>query len=320
MKLDPSEAADWPKLTWAASFRQDDPVIALHHGPQVEVRENWAIEGVWAGAFEEGGFDRTSLVFGSGVRCRKDHVTFVSAGSNVDRLWSRRTGESALVSNSLPALLAVTGDRLLDGVPDYPARACSLITTVGTGTVELPSRDGSVECVYHHDLRWDGRDLRPLVKPPSAPAFDSYQVYRDFLLELGAEIGANATDTARERPMSLLTTVTGGYDSAASSVVAREAGCERAVTIRSARSVLPHPDLAVQPTAAVPMGEPRAGRRAGDLRGVGAREHLNGRSLTTDPGGPDPRSDPRTVARSLSRRTEGVHPGSPDTSRVPCSR
>lgn len=114
------ELPAWPGLTWAAVVRAGSRDVELLHGPLVGARDGWAIEGVWAGPFEEGGFDRTSLVFGSGVRCRGDHVTFVSSGTNVDRLWHMDRGGSLVVSNSLPALLAVSGGRLLDEVPNTP--------------------------------------------------------------------------------------------------------------------------------------------------------------------------------------------------------
>lgn len=236
------EHPDWPGLTWAAVVRADSRDVDLLHGPLVEARDDWAIEGVWAGPFDEGGFDRTSLVFGSGVRCRGDHVSFVSAGTSIDRLWHVDRGGSRVVSNSLPALLAVSGVRLLDEVPNYPGMLGSLLTTVGRGTVVVPSTVAPIECVYFHNLEWDGRDLREAPKPLDAPSFDAFKVYRDFLVRAARDVGKNAADDARTEPFSLLTTITSGYDSSAASVLAREAGCRRAVTIESARSVVPRSD------------------------------------------------------------------------------
>lgn len=240
--LEAHEVDGWPHLTWVARTRKGTLEVDLFHGPTMEVREDWAIEGAWAGDYSRGHFDRTSLVFGTGIRCRDRHVTFVSAGSNVDRLWYFRNGAERFVSNSLPALLAATGSRLFDEVPNYPAQVGSLKTKAGIGRVEIFSKAGPIQCVYHHNLRWDGRRIRLRQKSVDAPAFDSFTTYRDFLDESVRGVVRNATDSARSQPMSLLTTVTSGYDSTAASVLAAEAGCERAATIRAGRSVVPRSD------------------------------------------------------------------------------
>jgi hypothetical protein len=242
MGIEAREVPRWPMLAWAARVRRGSPAVELFHGPAVEVRDDWCVEGVWAGPFREGGFDRTSLVFGSGVRRRDGHVTFVSSGTTVDRVWRFSDDGTHTVSNSLPALLALSGTRLRDDVPSYPGRLGTPVTSVGATSVEVPSRAGPLECVYFHNLRWNGRSLRVAPKPEVAPRFDGFVAYRDLLRQAVADIGANARAAGRRRRLGLSTTVTRGYDSAAVSALAREAGCERAVTIESARSVLPRSD------------------------------------------------------------------------------
>lgn len=242
LRLQTHEVEDWPHLTWVARTREGTLRTRLFHGPTVEVGRDWAIEGAWSGDYVQGGFDRTSLVFGSGVRCRDECTTFVSAGSNVDRLWYIRDGRERFVSNSLPALLAATRTRLFDSVPNYPAQVGSLRTKAGIGRVEIFSKSGPIQCVYHYNIRWDGRKMTLAQKPFDSPRFDSFTTYRNYLLESVRGVVENATSSARNRPMSMLTTVTRGYDSTAVSVLASEAGCERAATIRSGRSVVPRSD------------------------------------------------------------------------------
>lgn len=242
MGIEARQVPRWPMLAWAARVRRGSLAVELFHGPAVEVRDDWSVEGVWAGPFGEGGFDRTSLVFGSGVRCRQGHVTFVSSGTTVDRVWWFGDDGTHTVANSLPALLAVSGTRLRDDVPDYPGRLGTPVTSVGAGSVEVPSRDGPLGCVYFHNLRWDGRSLRVEAKPEDTPGFRDYGAYRGFLRDTMGKLGANARAGTRGRPLGLSTTITRGYDSSAVSALAREAGCERAVTIESARSVLPRSD------------------------------------------------------------------------------
>src|SRR5207245_7865116 len=89
MRLRYTLVADWPPLAWLARCRPGAPAIDVFHGPRVELAADWFCEAVWDGAFADGDFDRTDLVFGSGARAREsDGVCFVSSGSTVDRLQS----------------------------------------------------------------------------------------------------------------------------------------------------------------------------------------------------------------------------------------
>jgi hypothetical protein len=105
-------APSWPRLAWAALCENGSSSIPVIHGPAVDRGENWFSEAVWDGPFSEGNLDQTDLVFGSGARCRRDGVTFVSSAATVDRLQVSVRGNRTFVSNSLPWLLAVIGARL----------------------------------------------------------------------------------------------------------------------------------------------------------------------------------------------------------------
>src|SRR5438874_2538696 len=99
----------WPALAWIARLTPRSDTITVRHGPRVEVRDDWFCEAVWAGEFEDGDFDRTDRIFGSGARMRDDSVTFVSPGSTCDRLhWAEVDGVT-WISNSLPCLMKNIG-------------------------------------------------------------------------------------------------------------------------------------------------------------------------------------------------------------------
>ena len=78
----------------------------------VETGPNWCVEAVWAGPFEAADFDRTDLMFGTGIRARGDHLMFVNSGTAVDRLIS--TSLAFFTAVSL-AVMAVAG--LARGTP-----------------------------------------------------------------------------------------------------------------------------------------------------------------------------------------------------------
>lgn len=95
----------WPPLAWVAQCFDTEVVLA--HGSRVEIAQDWFAEAVWPGAFEEGRFDQTDLVFGSGGRLSGGTVTFVSSGSTVDRLvspsrWGNRCTSQTLWSRCAP--------------------------------------------------------------------------------------------------------------------------------------------------------------------------------------------------------------------------
>jgi hypothetical protein len=93
------ERISWPELAWLAKLRPGDPVIEVHRGRRVEITDEWYGEIVWAGRYEEGKFDATEIVAGSGGLLRGDAAYFVSPGSTVDRLQFLVTDSATLVSS-----------------------------------------------------------------------------------------------------------------------------------------------------------------------------------------------------------------------------
>ncbi len=108
-QLEPKCVPGWPKLAWVAVLDEGTETVTVYHGPMVEVADDWIVEAVWAGDFAAGDFDRTDLVFGSGVRCRGRRMVFVSSGTTFDCLWRLERAGRCVVSNSLPAVLAFGG-------------------------------------------------------------------------------------------------------------------------------------------------------------------------------------------------------------------
>ena len=60
------EAASLPKLAWLATLDLVSGELSVQHGSAVERRDEWLVEGVWDGAFEEGRFHESENFFGSG--------------------------------------------------------------------------------------------------------------------------------------------------------------------------------------------------------------------------------------------------------------
>lgn len=236
MHLEYKVLRDWPKLAWVAVLCDGADLVTTLCGPKVEVGPEYVVEAVWAGSFEKGDFDRTDLVFGSGVRLRDDHVVFVSSGTTVDRLAYCRRGDKLIVSNSVPALLAITGQSLRGDYTRYAEDVRSIIQGPSRCVRVWPADNGDIQVVYFDNLVAEEGTVREVPKADTAPAFVEYAAYREYLRNSAERLGDNARAAGRRWPVSLVATVSSGYDSAAASVVSQWAGCTESMTIRQSAS------------------------------------------------------------------------------------
>jgi hypothetical protein len=235
-----TEVPGWPKLAWLATLKHGSDEVAVLHGPCVETGRDWCMEGVWAGDFAQGNFDLTDVVVGTGIRIRGGEVRFVSSGDTLNRLHHFRGPEALHVSNSLSALLAIADLRLVPGY-DYATAMESIIRGLDDYVREIPSTRGPVYLTYFNNLIVTGESVAEAAKPSSAPDFTEFAVYRDHLFASARAVGENARSAERRHRVASVTTISSGYDSPATSVVAREAGVCDAVTIGKARRTADNP-------------------------------------------------------------------------------
>ncbi len=226
----------WPSLAWVARCSDTDVVLA--HGSRVETAQDWFAEAVWSGPFEEGRFDQTDLVFGSGGRVSNGTITFVSSGSTVDRLVSIQVGKHVYVSNSLVALCA-TLNLSVDPLSDeYYSSFRSIVAGLQKYKHLLPTAHGHLRLTYFHNLRWDGHSLDVIEKPCGDRTFGTFKEYRSFLETSLSAIGRNMTDPLRQWPYRPLGTLSAGYDSSTVAVLARAIGNTQVLTFQQGRGGL----------------------------------------------------------------------------------
>lgn len=227
--------ASWPPLAWLATCIPASDEVTVFVGRDVEVDDDWVCEGVWDAPFAAGDFDRTDLVFGSGVHVRGDSVVFVSSGTTLDRLHALDGGDQVYVSNSLPGLLSVANGSLDPSCIRYRQISRSIMRGLDEYTRDVPTTAGTVRLTYFHNLRWDGRFLCDQAKPDVQRDFSTYQAYRTFLDDALRRISDNAAATDRARPLQLIATISSGYDSPTVTVLARGVGCREAFGFDRAR-------------------------------------------------------------------------------------
>jgi hypothetical protein len=222
-------------LAWIAVCEEGADEVTVFVGSGVEVTDDWLCEGIWDGPYIAGDLDRTDVVFGSGVRLRGDTVVFVSSGTTVDRLHAWEGEGEQYVSNSLPCILAFAGGRLDLFFEQYGRVSRSIVKGLDAYERSLPTTVGPVQLTYFNNLVWDGHELSEVPKPDLERDFSTYETYRSFLDETMERLSTNARAPQRRSPFGLVSTLSSGYDSPTSSVLASQVGCHRAFGFDLAR-------------------------------------------------------------------------------------
>ncbi len=235
----------WPPLAWLAICRRGSESIEVFCGGAVETTDEWFCEAVWDGPFNDGDFDRTGVVFGSGARLREDTVSFVSSMAPVDRLHLLRGREKALVSNSLPCILGSSGlnpvrpdggyikffQSIERGIEEYKVDlSLSPALTSGPGPVRQ-----HLQLIYAQNLLLSDDDFSLRRKPSDDVGLNSYRDYKDYLTDRAVSIGENLMSNDRATVYEWLASMSRGFDSPTCAALALPAGLKRAVTYNEGR-------------------------------------------------------------------------------------
>ncbi|NWH05032.1 hypothetical protein [Desulfobacter latus] len=226
----------WPKLTWVAKLEVGSEELFVLHGPKVEIQPKWIVEGVWAEDYSKGNFDQTDLIFGSGIRVRQDKAVFVSSGSVFDRILYCEKNQIWYFSNSLPALLALTGLHLRTDYLSYSKDVRSITKGLKERNENIVTDGETIVSVFYNNLIFDGQSVLETDKPDTAPDFDCYNDYKDFIEYSSKQLGNNASSSSRKHQIKMLSSISSGYDSSVAAVISRYAGCEDTVTIKDSSS------------------------------------------------------------------------------------
>ena len=232
----------WPPLSWACKIESKPANITVWCGAFVEKTENSIFEAVWDGTVSPIDIDQSSLVCGTGLVIRDKTITFVTSSNTVDRIWLIMTEFGGWVSNSLPALLAVSEARLKDDYLSYNNDLNTIIHGIDRYVHQIPLNDGMVEVVYSQNLVYDLETWQRVDKNDNTPPFKSFDDYYNYLLTSASLLASNATSKQRAYPIEMQTTISSGYDSSTVAVIARHAGCRKALTLTRARSIFTRSD------------------------------------------------------------------------------
>ena len=236
MHIDSFLIARWPKLAWHATWSRHGKVISVHHGANVEIRNDRIFEGVWDGDFKKGEFDRSSVFTGTGLVVRNEEVALIPPiDFTLGYIYVSPPNDFGEVhaSNSLLCWLQQTGHQLHPAYADYYADFIRIAQQGASDTLPtLPLSGGAeVGVVY----------LAPLVAGPDAdrrlpgnqgPVFEpNFSAYRQFLTTSLNRILQNACDPSRIAPLHPVVPISEGFDSTAVAALAKELGVKDSYTI-----------------------------------------------------------------------------------------
>ncbi len=199
------ELAQLPRLAWLAVMDRDGGDVLVYHGPALECRDHWMVEGTWDDDFRPGGFHESDHFFGSGIRVVGDAVHFVPSSAPVDGLFCAERRRELLVSNSLMLLLAFTGARL---DPDHDYRAETYAIRQGAAhyrkafTVLHPEIPAFSQVYDRSLVAIPGEQRVAFAAPRSAVAVPSYARYRELVAAALLRLHRNYTSPDRRVPLA----------------------------------------------------------------------------------------------------------------------
>lgn len=225
-----------PPLAWLLTVTGKTP--RLDCGANVETASAGArhgfFEGCWGGDFAAFAFDAARDVFGSGGFVEGARVVLVSPSHPLEPLFLLTLKDRVLASNSLPFLIA-RGGLDVRRMRDLHVRHNSILKGLRTFERTLFETD-EVRLDAHVREIVELTEGRVSVRPtPHEDPLESFAHYRARLKEGMAAAAANASDPRRRRRYALLTTLTSGFDSPAIAGLAKELGCNEAVSVGSGR-------------------------------------------------------------------------------------
>lgn len=219
-----------PRLAWCAEIKREDDYIKIYHGPWVEVTNNFFCEGAWSGDFILGNFDE-EIFMGSGGKLIDIGFLVSTPNHTLDRILAYKKENILYVSNSLPFILARANDNLNPKFLFYDSLFASIKDGIKKYIRKIPTLQENFVHIYYHSNLLIKPDLK-IEEYPKKPIreFTNYKDYITFVENKIKAIILNANDPLRKKKYTPITTISSGYDSAASSIFASKVGCKEAIT------------------------------------------------------------------------------------------
>ena len=238
MNLTYKKYDDLPKLAWCAAIYRSGNVDVTH-GRWVETGDDFFCEGAWSGKFSEGDLSG-SVLMGSGAHIVNRALVVATPNHTLERLYVLRYKNRILVSNSLPFILAESGEEIDPQFLLYTVWLASIVDGLKNYRRWIPARSGARIWLYYHCNIKIGTDLGVEEIPKGVVQnFTSFNSYKTYLENTTEAIFENSSDHNRSVKYRPVTTISSGYDSPAAAVLAKNIGCTEALTFSQGRGEKP---------------------------------------------------------------------------------
>lgn len=225
-----------PRLAWCARIQRGCSEIVVEHGPWVEARSTFFVEGAWDGAFAQGRLEHAGMLLGSGGATLASEAIFCTTTHTMERLHGVRIGDALWLSNSFAYLLHATGDEPDVNYRYYERDFMTFLHGRRRALRSVPTARGRQVMLYYGERLHIDRELGVRAEPyADAPHLQNYTDYLNHVEALLKRLYTNADDPARARRYTPLATLSSGYDSPACAVLAQALGCSAAITLQNAR-------------------------------------------------------------------------------------
>jgi len=231
-------------LAWCARVDRESDAVSVLHGSGVETQPQGFVEGAWNDSFASLNFTDATVVCGTGGILEHDRVRFSASTDQSGPLFSVAKAGSVYVSNSPAFVMAVAGELPDDIYPFYPYDLLRIYQQglyCPHGLLRLQS-SASLGVHFYTMISVDPRGSVTFDTHRLCEAPQDYESYKKLLLEGVSKVIENAADPTRRRRYRPLVSLSKGYDSTATAVLARSAGCTEALTFIDTRQEDPNLD------------------------------------------------------------------------------
>lgn len=225
--------ANLPSLAWCALIGKNQAQVTIFHGTGVVTRPEAFVEGAWNGDFNQFNFLEASVMSGTGGRAENGAIRFTGSTDRLNPLCSVDTLDTRYVSNSMLLAMSASGE---EPDPIYPYYPYDLIKIWRQGLFcqhgTFPLRSGRKLGIHFGvilEVQKDGSMKTECHDPGILPT--DYTHFKSLLDDAVSAVITNAQSAERKAGYRPLAALSRGYDSTASAILAREAGCRETVSL-----------------------------------------------------------------------------------------
>ena len=223
-----------PKGSWCATLTKGNEECKIEAGEGIEFNNDFFVYGVWDDDFSLGNFNKTNFsccTGGSVKNCKWGGVEFSTPSHMLESLYGIKKDNTFFISNSIPMILKRSGLSLDPNYMNYQRDLCSSMFGMKNQITSSPLKNGYFinyfrNCNIEIDINLNFVKRNHILQFE----FNNYEDYLQCLKKTLSKIQKNATDDKRKIKFNMITTISKGYDAAASSALAREIDCKRTLS------------------------------------------------------------------------------------------